>query len=452
MGDVNKQRILRAAQWLIGGLFLLLTALPLLETVFQIDAGKGLSEKRTLASFPRLEPRLDSLKAFPSAFEAYYNDNFGFRQRLVRAFNYAMVVWLRTAPDRGGQDQPLQAEGTVILGKDGWLFYAGERIIEYHRSTTPFNDAGLRAWQEAIEARRDWLSERGIAYLFMIAPNKHTIYPQYLPNHVKRIQEVSRLDQLMEWMTERSDLSILDLRPQLSSAARRQKIYNQTGTHWNAQGAFIAYQQMMKALAQDFPDLTPRTLNDFTEQKIRYSGGLSRALGLHRILTEDFTRLRSRTERLARRSQESIRPSEKPRSAQHIPYAMVEGDEGGPRAVVFHDSFMNAIKPFLSEHFSRIAYYWQRNFDPSVIEHERPDVVIQEIVERRLVRNRPVSDLFNKFMKRQTSAYAEGSGTPIPLSEDLQGARVPASDPERSTLTPGASSSSRGLAPVKRGD
>jgi len=55
-----------------------------------------------------------------------------------------------------------------------------------------------------------------------------------------------------------------------------------------------------------------------------------------------------------------------------------------PRAVVFRDSFASRLAPYLSEHFGRVVYLWQNNFDAEVIRRERPDVVIQQIVGRHL--------------------------------------------------------------------
>ena len=59
---------------------------------------------------------------------------------------------------------------------------------------------------------------------------------------------------------------------------------------------------------------------------------------------------------------------------------------GYPRAVMFRDSFGNALIPYLSEHFERILYVWDRDVDTRVIDIEQPDVVIQEIVGRFLSR------------------------------------------------------------------
>ncbi len=44
----------------------------------------------------------------------------------------------------------------------------------------------------------------------------------------------------------------------------------------------------------------------------------------------------------------------------------------GLRAVMFRDSFASRLIPFLSEHFSRILYQWQNDFDPELVRREQP--------------------------------------------------------------------------------
>ena len=46
---------------------------------------------------------------------------------------------------------------------------------------------------------------------------------------------------------------------------------------------------------------------------------------------------------------------------------------------------MQKLQPFLSEYFSQANYYWSHEeFDPAAIERDRPQVVIHELVERKL--------------------------------------------------------------------
>ena len=68
-------------------------------------------------------------------------------------------------------------------------------------------------------------------------------------------------------------------------------------------------------------------------------------------------------------------------------------DPSLPRAVIFRDSFVSRLVPFLSEHFSRAVYLWQNDFDAAAVEHEHPDVVIQEIVGRHLYNFIPSPEL-----------------------------------------------------------
>lgn len=59
----------------------------------------------------------------------------------------------------------------------------------------------------------------------------------------------------------------------------------------------------------------------------------------------------------------------------------------GLRAVIFKDSFFNALVPFVSEHFSQVVYlsrpYRQEDME-QIIEQARPDLVIEERAERRI--------------------------------------------------------------------
>jgi len=44
-----------------------------------------------------------------------------------------------------------------------------------------------------------------------------------------------------------------------------------------------------------------------------------------------------------------------------------------------------------SEHFARVLYVFTEDLDPGLVERERPGVVIEELVERRLMRRPPVN-------------------------------------------------------------
>ncbi len=165
-------------------------------------------ENRKLAEIPIFN---GSVQHYIKNYEKYFNDHFGFRNELVR-LNSLVMLALRVSPS-----------SQVILGKDGWLFYdgqPGERIIDlYYRGTKPFTDDELKACRSVLQEHHDWLAQRGIRFLFVVAPDKESIYSEFLPN-IHRVTSKGRLDQLIEYMKKYSDVEVLDLRESLINAKK----------------------------------------------------------------------------------------------------------------------------------------------------------------------------------------------------------------------------------------
>jgi hypothetical protein len=64
-----------------------------------------------------------------------------------------------------------------------------------------------------LRRRSDQLERRGIRCLFVVAPDKHSIYPEYLPETVS-VHSPTELDQLLPSLDEAGVLHV-DLRPAL---------------------------------------------------------------------------------------------------------------------------------------------------------------------------------------------------------------------------------------------
>jgi hypothetical protein len=127
-------------------------------------------------------------------------------------------------------------------------------------------------------------------------------------------------------------------------------------------------------------ELRARALEDMESHTVPRTGfDLARMLGLGSVLVEEDLQLEPRGGRRFRVI-EPARPSRDLMDARVV----TEGPGQGPRAVIFRDSFGSAMIPYLSEHFSRAVYLWQTNFDPALVEAERPTIVIQEWVGRHL--------------------------------------------------------------------
>src|SRR5262249_45027767 len=127
----------------------------------------------------------------------------------------------------------VSSSDTVMLGKDGWLIYSGDRLLEDYLCNHPFTEEELARWTHRLVSRRDWLQARGIPYVFVLAPNTGTIYPEYLPNALHRFGTTSRIEQLTAYLEQHSDFRPIDLRAPLLDARNRGRLYYKTDSHWN---------------------------------------------------------------------------------------------------------------------------------------------------------------------------------------------------------------------------
>ena len=360
--------------------FLALISLPALGLVFQPEA-QDLSEKRVLAGPPHFSLVWYAPTRFVADLRAYLGDRFGFRATLVR-WNAGLSA----------KALSVSVNPSVILGRDGWLFYADDHIIEDYRCLQPFTGPELRQWADLLERRQAWLRQRGCRYLFFIAPNEHTIYPEYLPASITRVGDRSRLDQLMAYLREHSSVTVVDVRPALLEAKARERVYQKTDTHWNERGAFAAYQALFRPISLWFPGVRAVPRSGFADTSATGpGGGLAAMLGSPDLYREEILGLRPLEPRRARMSTWEFSRlagfAERPASVRE---ARVP-DPGLPRAVFLHDSFGEAMEPFLAEHFSKTVFIpATMGFDGPVLEREKPDLVIQEITERHLWADYPV--------------------------------------------------------------
>ncbi len=373
--------------------FVTILWLPLLDSWLDLDRSEPLTEKRELAPRPELGLDAGALADFPALFDAYYRDHLGFRDALVRAHQLVMVAGLSVtrlpasdprAPGSAGEASAQHAQPErVLLGRDGWLFL-GESIVANDDGNDPFaKHGGLVYWKSSLEARRDWLARQDIPYLIVIVPDKLSMYPEYLPGHARPASGPSRLDRVLAFLERESQLELLDLRAPLFAAKRGERIYFRTDTHWNELGAYVGYAEIVGRLARWFSGLRawPRSAFD-AQLDESFRGDLASMLGLEHVLGEAAVRL---VPRRARSAREVVDGLWAPHGLALDTRARVGGDPDGPRAVLFFDSFGWRLVPLLAEHFERIALYRQRVFHPRIFETERPDVVIEQWVERTFV-------------------------------------------------------------------
>jgi len=368
---------------LLTAVFLIVLFVPPLKMVVIKNTDISKAEQRKLTEFPELTLKKDSFKELPRLFELFVKDHLGFRNSLIQCHNYIKAIWLKKSP-----------ASNIILGKNNWLFYTGDSkgdIINDFRGLSPFSHLQIEALNDLIKKKNQWLSEQGIRYLFVIAPNKHTIYPEFIPDHFNRVTTKNRFAQLSDFVKKQStNESFINLKLPLIENKKQNLIYYMTDSHWNGQGAFIAYQAIIEKLSTWFPELNdnPTTSLYSKTEKVVSGSGLAKMLNLVDFFTDQEINYKLKSSCTKDITIDGI---EKAVTARPGTISFAKGcDKASLRAIVFRDSFFVPIVPLLSEHFERIVYIWDyydRETLKKLIKVVKPDVVIEEHVERFLYTN-----------------------------------------------------------------
>ncbi len=363
-------KIRQGKMLLLSLLFLALIYLPTLDWLFHLDHAPMPNEKRLLAKFPEFRG-LARLQEFVAGLESYFNDHFGFRKRLIQRNN----SWKRQL----FHDAPYN---NVIVGLDGWLFFVGDRMLDDYFGQERFSEQDLQAWQRLLEKRRDWAAKRGIKYLFVLAPDKHSIYPECLPEWFVKSGKPDKTEQFMAHMKAHSTVEVLDLRQPLLDAKPLGVSYLKTDTHWNLLGGFIAYQAVVRALARQVPQLKPLPLNAFElKTAVSPAGDLSTIRDDSGAVETQVIALAPRPPLHALQSETDLSrfPKQWYKGAEP---AVSRNDSGQGKVIVFRDSFSGGFQPYLGYHFKEVLYIWQYNWDIAFLEREQPDIIVDEILER----------------------------------------------------------------------
>ena len=185
----------------------------------------------------------------------------------------------------------------------------------------------------------------------------------------------------MTYLRARSDLSVVDGRSVLMAQKPAQRVYSTTDTHWNDRGVYAGYDALLREAGRALPSVAPLPVAAFSPVERDEEGGdLAAMLGLNDVLREHALLLEPRVPRRAR----LLEPADLHEGYEVARVVTEIADSRLPRAVIFRDSFMSGMIPFLSEHFRRAVYMWQNDVDRDLVLGERPDLVVFEIVGRRL--------------------------------------------------------------------
>tara|TARA_R110001592_G_scaffold220353_7_gene475035 strand:- start:674 stop:1816 length:1143 start_codon:yes stop_codon:yes gene_type:complete len=330
---------------------------------------KDFNEKRELTKLPDFE--IEKIEELPNQLNNYINDNFEFRKWLIAWNNYIKVKFFKVSP-----------VSNVTLGVGDWIFLTYKGVIENIEGKALFSNDELEKIKEGLEAKKEFLSQNGSSYYIAIAPNKSSIYPEYLPYSIDVVDK-SRTDQLINYIRQNSSIKIIDMRFELKKDKINNQLYYKTDSHWNHNGGFIGYEVIMNELKKDYPQLNVYSKNDFiiTSDTLDKGGDVSQMLAL-RNEYKKIDYIYTPKEIIPKTNVNWHRNYKSSKGVEIFTTVTERVDTNLPRLINFHDSFTGYLTDFIPLHFSKSILIWSHEFKKEIIKQEKPDIVLHTIVER----------------------------------------------------------------------
>lgn len=356
--------------FIIGVGFAVLLALPAIDQLTGLSTSFKSTEKRILTPFPTF--RFPHFLTFIHEFNQYYKENFGWRNALFYQYSQWKYNVMGTSP----------LPDKVVVGKHGW-FYPGNslaQVADQHQGQQSISNNTLQLIAKNLTRYQEQLAKQGARLYVIVAPDSYSIYPEHLPDYYKGVSQSSNFNRLKQYLAQQTTIPLIDIRNELRSAKSEHMVYCQTDTHWNTYGSLIATLALINHIRHDFPNIPSPQISDYSVRPIKGEGGdLVTMLALNREYRDSINyRIQPASYLKAREIEIIPQPYSLPKER------FITAKTDLPKLVFIGDSFSYSMNPFVPNYFSESFIIRNDHFDMKVVENERPDVVVVEIVERNI--------------------------------------------------------------------
>ncbi len=245
----------------------------------------------------------------------------------------------------------------TLKGKNNMFFYKtendGHPIWDY-MGINHFSEEEMAAIAANLLATREHLGAKGIEFYTMCVPNKEIIYAENMPDTIARVNEVSRGEQLADYLLAHTDLVFVYPKDALMANKDKIQLYYSTDSHSNMVGSFVNMQELFRIVYGTHAEIDSVK---FRTDVMDYAGDLVVMAGLDEKYSIDTVY--------------AFEPDSADEAQYHDQVLLFVGDSFG--------GFLSQVcKGYYRE------VYWEdaRDFQYSMLDRYNPDVVIWERAER----------------------------------------------------------------------
>ncbi len=260
----------------------------------------------------------------------------------------------------------------VTVGSDGWLYYTS--TLPDYLGEESLSDRGMWNLAHNVALIENYVTAMGAKFLFMVPPNKNTLYPEHMPYYYSQEAGDKRNhDHLNEYLKE-AGVSYLDLFALIGS--QEETLYLKEDSHWNNKGAMLVYDQAL--------DMMGKAHDSYEQTAAQYlpihKGDLAGMIYPAAVQPENDYQYDYQT-------QYEYIPG--PVSSDPVSVEDFRIETQNPASkdtlLMYRDSFGNTLIPIISDAFEH-GYYVKATPYPVArdMQQYRPQYVIIELVERNI--------------------------------------------------------------------
>ncbi len=370
------------------GAFLCACLIPSLGMLV-LPAGEA-AANQTLAAVPSLTTADGALN--PDVLQEltdYTADHFALRQQMITT--NALLE---------GAVFGVSAEEKVTLGREGWLFYT--ETVDDYLHTNALTARQLNGAARTLALLDEYAQARGARLLFTAAPNKASLYPQYLPRVGTPLEGEDDIDRLVPLLEEQG-VEYVDLFAVFR--AQEETLYYRQDSHWTVRGAALAHDALIAVLE---PEGAAPFFTGCWQAGQGHRGGRYAMLYPTGVsLEEDAVFDRAFTFSYTR----AVRSAEDQRIE-------TENPARSGSLLMFRDSFGNDLYPFLAEEYAHALFSRSMPYQMSLLDETGADTVVIELVERNLDYLALYAPIFPAPQRQLNGVPAAGSASARLTAED----------------------------------
>lgn len=271
----------------------------------------------------------------------------------------------------------------VVIGNEGWLFYRGS-MADYER-TNLYSKEELELRCSNLVEIDEYLKKRNIEFVIFIAPNKATIYgDDFLPNYISvNKQDISRTEQLVDYMRENSDIKIVFPKDEMECAYESRPdelFYFKKDTHWNNLGGYYGAKVLLEEFGVYLPDRENLQIQDIECPPYMWNSyDMANMLGMTNVLNTDVNyNVQGCLNNEISYEQDIFADKE----AFSTFWRASSTTSNGQKLFLIRDSFGGGMFSYLADSFAEVYSPHVDYMSLDLLEQEKPDIVVLEFVER----------------------------------------------------------------------